>query len=333
MSKIAWTDKTWNPTVGCSRVSDGCENCYAERMAHRLKMMGNPDYEDVSNWRQSPPYWTGEVRCLPKRLEQPLHWRKPRRVFVNSMSDLFHEKVPFSFIAEVFHTMTGECDYRPAPEHTYQILTKRPKRMLEFFHWLDSYRDGEAFIEALQELYRHPPYFSRVWLGVSVENQRTADERIPLLLKTPAALRWVSYEPALGPICFDALWETAVYRGDKSSGFIDYDGVDWLVVGGESGPGARPCEVEWIRSTVQQCKAAGVPLFVKQVGRHCRGSAEGFRADWYELSEGDWWRPPMIGENAFKAPDEYIGFRTYDRKGSKPAEWPLDLRVQEWPNP
>jgi protein gp37 len=330
MTKIAWTDKTWNPVRGCSRVSEGCTNCYAERFAHR-NLGGH--YTGLTRMTSHGPTWTGEVRCIHEKLDEPLRWRKPRRVFVNSMSDLFHEKVPDEFIDRVFAVMAA-CQ-----QHTSQILTKRPERMLNYMADLDSrarhLEDEEdreqsyaAEIEvcmwSLTDLIDGTDHWAiecasrlngksagwplpNVHLGVSVEDQKTADERIPLLLKTPATVRWVSYEPALGPICFDALWETAAYRGDKSSGFIDYDGLDWLVVGGESGPGARPCNVDWVRSTVGQCKAVGVPCFVKQLG-----SA---------------WAWEQV-KNRFPRP-----WQGRDRAGANPAEWPPDLRVQEWPKP
>ncbi len=233
ISKIEWTDATWNPVSGCTKVSPGCKNCYAERITER--------------WGQE----FTEVRERPERLMQPLRWKNPRRVFTCSMADLFHEQVSFEFIASVFHTMTGECDYKPPPAHTYQILTKRAVRMRQFFSWLERYSEGdEAYVLALQTLWFDDAPARNVWLGVSVEDQQRAEERIPDLLATPAAVRFLSVEPLLGPVALRDLM----------------DKIDWVIVGGESGPGARPMHPDWVRSIRDQCQAAGVPFFFKQWG-------------------------------------------------------------------
>lgn len=294
-TSIEWTDQTWNPTVGCSRVSKGCERCYAERVAHRgmseahrgLTVMGNHG-----------PRWTGEVRLMPDRLDQPLRWRKPRRVFVNSMSDLFHEGVSFEYIAAVFGVMAA------SPRHTFQVLTKRPERAAEFFAWLpngaaDCSSTEAVTIEARRALFNAGNKNARealagasnggwrqwplpnVWIGVSVEDQATADERIPALLNCPAAVRWVSYEPAIGAVDFKDI-STAdpmeimlplggvTWRVSGSGTHLSrtHAELDWIVVGGESGPGARPFDVQWARSTIQQCREASVPCFWKQAGSH-----------------------------------------------------------------
>lgn len=274
MTTIEWTDETWNPVTGCSKISEGCRHCYAETVAQRF--WGARDFTDV--------------QIHPDRLDQPLHWRKPRRVFVNSMSDLFHEDVPWSFLDQVFRVMLK------ARQHTFQALTKRPARMLGYFAPFKP--DGEGYVtrdgsRAMGKPVSGPIFSDNrwpaphIWLGVSVENQQTADERIPLLLQTPAAVRWVSVEPLLGPVDL-----RAVRWGHASS----LCGLDWVVVGGESGPGARPCHVDWIRSIKEQCLAAGVLVFVKQLGAQPVGIA-----------------------------------RLRDRKGGDMAEWPEDLRVREWP--
>lgn len=254
-SKIEWTDATWNPVTGCSKVSDGCKNCYAERLAHRF------------GWTTKP--WTAanateNVILNLDRLEQPLRWKKPRRIFVNSMSDLFHEQVPDWFIRKVFQVM-AEANW-----HIFQVLTKRPKRMKEMIERLEPEFDGMVF-NGTKVSWPLP----NVWLGVSVENQKAADERIPLLLQTPAAVRFLSCEPLLGPV--------------DLSGFKPFDGecfcqesidgckprlakgcpetaIDWVIVGGESGPGARPMHPDWVRSIRDQCQEAGVPFFFKQWG-------------------------------------------------------------------
>ncbi len=219
-SKIEWTDETWNPVTGCTKVSAGCKNCYAERLATgRLKHL----YPDGF----------GKVTTHPDRLDQPLRWKRPRRIFVCSMSDLFHEDVPTGFIYDIFAVM------KRAPQHTFQVLTKRPERM-------GRYIKSRWPTPAFENL--HP----NVWLGVSVEDQATADERIPLLLDTPAAVRFVSYEPALGPV----EWLHKI------------QGLDWLIAGGESGPGARPSHPDWYRMARAACAAAGIAFMFKQWGEY-----------------------------------------------------------------
>lgn len=301
---IEWTEETWNPVVGCSKVSAGCRNCYAIPVSHKLAGNPNPKissvYEELTTDHLLKPEWTGMVRCLPERLEIPLRWRKPRRVFVNSMSDLFHPDVPVWFIAEVFNVMASglltcrkgthvmhEHDdgcWEPNP-HTFQILTKRPERMLEVLrqggeleHNVAEYWPGDSPVSLAMEegdSFKTWP-LPNVWLGVSVEDQATADERIPLLLQAPAAVRFVSYEPALGEVDFSA------WLKDGVSGPDDLDpaktnraahnvrhGVprlDWVICGGESGPGARPMPPDWARKVRDQCVAADVPFFFKQWG-------------------------------------------------------------------
>lgn len=258
---IEWTDATWNPIRGCSRVSEGCRNCYAETVAGRFSKPGLPYAGLIAKGGQ----WNGKVRLLPEMLAQPYRWTKPRRIFVNSMSDLFHENVPFEFIASVFFVMGVTT------RHTYQILTKRPERMLAFFDWLgEDYRyDDERIMDNWPKGLEWTPAhggrggydncgpvwpYQNVWLGVSVEDQATADERIPLLLKAPAAVRWVSAEPLLGPV---GIWPfLAGYTGR----------LDWVVVGGESGAKARPMHPDWARSLLHQCVLAGVPILFKQWG-------------------------------------------------------------------
>lgn len=470
MSKIAWTDKTWNPVRGCSRVSAGCENCYAERFAHR-NLGGH--YEGLTRMTSHGPRWTGEVRCIPEKLEEPLHWRKPRRVFANSMSDLFHEKVPDEFLDKAFAVMAR------AGHHQYQLLTKRSERMRAYVSdpgrgaavaraigrigdrrprqdlaVKEATREGrsdrrrvrdrnqnqplparscrvhdarrlpigdddyqgqedhslcaQGCLDALQRADPSGPHdqspqrsegrqspqqsgggdlltaapartrnaqcepepasrraqpegsahgktgqgdpppegerchgedhrrtirdetkgdlgdlppedlaahldwpLPNVWLGVSVEDQPTADERIPLLLQTPAAVRWVSYEPALAAVDFSS-WLWLEWQRPETYGDLGDAGpmISWLAVGGESGPGARPCHVNSIRSARDQCHAAGVPCFIKQVGSRPFG-------------------PRVNGH-----PDNILGeWPLKSRNGANPAEWPEDLRVREWPTP
>jgi protein gp37 len=232
-TKIEWTDASWNPVRGCSRISAGCENCYAERVAHRFSGSGQP-YEGLTTKGR----WSGRLRVVGEHLEDPLRWTKPRRVFVNSMSDLFHERLGFEDIWKIFDVM------RRSPRHTFQVLTKRPHVMLDFL----TEKSSEDFL-----------CLPNVWLGVSVEDQKTADERIPLLLETPAAVRFLSCEPLLGPVVLGKHGEH--YIGDGRS-----PDLDWLIVGGESGPGARPMHPVWVWDLRDQCIQAGVPFFFKQWG-------------------------------------------------------------------
>lgn len=262
---IEWTDVVWNPVTGCSKISSGCTNCYAESIDRRFR-------KDFKPWTAHNA--EHNVRLHPERLEQPLHWKKPRRVFVNSMSDLFHEQVSYHFICKVFHIMTGEASYEPSPRHTYQILTKRPRRMYEFFKWLENYPGPEEFISALNALWFDdaPKY---VWLGISAEDQRTFDERVKYLIETPAAVRFVSLEPLIGPVSLRWLpaWpENAPTIAMNPSGRTDHlDGarkLDLVIVGGESGPRARAAHPEWLRSIRDQCLSANVPFFLKQRGEY-----------------------------------------------------------------
>ena len=278
MTAIQWTDETWNPTTGCTRVSEGCRHCYIERTPpfrmHGRKL-GDP------------------VQLHPDRLDQPLRWTKAHRIFVNSMSDLFHEDVPDEFIDRVFAVML--C----SPRHTFQILTKRPQRMLDYmmtdngfgragFIWNAAYKVKGIYVPKGK---MPPPFpYPHVHLGVSVEDQATADERIPILLQTPAAVRFVSAEPLLGPVDIKPYIGTH-FCGSPCSDYIDghrcdcmndipLPSLDWVIAGGESGPGARACDVAWIRSIVQQCKAAGVPIFVKQLGSSHRCSHDSKGGCW-----------------------------------------------------
>ena len=243
-SAIEWTDSTWNPVTGCSKVSEGCRNCYAEALSLRFGRSRFP-------W--SAQYAAENVVLHPERLEQPLRWRDARRVFVNSMSDLFHEQVPDEFIVRVFAVMSG------ARQHTFQVLTKRPLRMLAW---------QRRFVESP---------LPNVWFGVSVERQQEANDRIPWLLRTQAAVRFLSCEPLLGPVNlselrlkngrrYDALrgWSYG-FAGD-SSPEAGHRRIDWVIVGGESGPRRRPMDLDWARSIRDQCTAADVPFFFKQVG-------------------------------------------------------------------
>lgn len=266
-TNIEWTDATWNPVTGCTKVSAGCKNCYAEGIADRFFAKQYPPNADGSLRKFT------DVRCHPERLTEPRHWKKPRRVFVNSMSDLFHEDVPRDFIGVAFAIM------RECPRHTFQILTKRAERMRNVVQWIRASETG--------------PISPNIQLGVSVENQPQADKRIPFLLQTSAAVRFLSVEPQLEAVdlyrAADEWWQS--------------NGIGWVICGGESGPGARPFNLAWAESLLKQCKAVGIPFFMKQVGSN-----------------------PFI-------PEGYgVGAALRDRKGGDPAEWPEHLRVREWPS-
>jgi protein gp37 len=338
---ISWTDSTWNPLRGCSRVSEGCRNCYAERVAGRFSGPGMP-YEGLVTIGEKGPRWNGSVRLVPERLADPLRWKRPRRIFVNSMSDLFHENVSNEDIAAIFGIMAA------APQHTFQVLTKRPKRMREWFDWVNGKDIGAIAASAIGGAHTKlggvvygfglttivSSGLPNVWLGVSVEDRNAAAQRIPLLLETPSVRRFVSFEPALEEVDFTHI--DADRGGSKSMNQInaltgrhsdmgrpcaDVAHLDWIIVGGESGSGARPFDLRWARSVVEQGRAAGVPVFVKQLG-----------------AKPIWTAPPLHGQQSPESivshgeydpdPDEY---RFRDRAGADMAEWPEDLRVQQFP--
>lgn len=372
-SKIEWTDATWNPVTGCDKVSAGCKHCYAEEIAKRF--WGDRDFTDV--------------RFHPERLEQPLRWRRPRLVFVNSMSDLFHEDITTEQIAEVFGVMAvagasdgmtyaqnepggafhGKGDghkplgsgmryplYGSGP-HTFQVLTKRAGRMAELLNstgfrelvagaahrWALDRRDAGYLSDCISvrnnecapgRAGRMWP-LSNVWLGVSVEDQRRADERIPLLLETPAAVRFLSCEPLLEAVDLGIGDPHRDHVSDDVNGYphprvcltcstdereVEYfrrepggNGLAWVIVGGESGNGARQCNVDWIRSIVSECQDAEVPVFVKQLG----------------AKPLETWDDFQIGGTTIPAGE--CDVQLIDRKGGNPSEWPEDLRVREFP--
>lgn len=268
-TKIEWTDATWNPIVGCSVVSPGCTNCYAMRLAG-TRMKHHPSRAGLTRDSKAGPVWTGEVRFMEQWLIQPLRWAKPRMIFVCAHADLFHEAVPDEWIDRIFAVMAM------APQHTFQVLTKRPERMREYLHSpvvIDSIANAAHDIDGGIGAPILP--LPNVWLGVSVEDQRRADERIPILLDTPAAVRWVSAEPLLGPIDLTKIDGGSLdpeargiavnaLTGGRASGSPWH--LNWVVAGGESGPGARPMHPDWARSLRDQCAAAGVPFLFKQWG-------------------------------------------------------------------
>lgn len=325
---IEWTDATWNPVTGCSVVSAGCTNCYAMRLAG-TRLAHHPSRAGLTRDTKAGPVWTGAVRLNEEWLDQPLRWNRPRKIFVCAHGDLFAEAVPDAWIDQVFAVMAL------APHHTFQVLTKRPKRMREYLS-----RDGNVrrifelacdmvvvdqvpavlLVEGIEDPGLMPSWprvrlgnwpIPNVWLGVSVEDQERSDERIPELLETPAALRFVSAEPLLGPINFTEVqagegklnaltpfrWEDEIesWRGtspDWEEAFLDwyqlsalpepgpmYKGLDWVIIGGESGQGARPMHPDWARSIRDQCHAAGVPFFFKQWGAWLGGGPGRFHSE------------------------------------------------------
>lgn len=235
-TKIEWAEEVWNPVTGCTKISPACDNCYAEKMAIRLR--GRYGYP------QDEPF---KVTLHENRLTEPLAWRKPRIIFVCSMADLFHHAVPFAYIKKVWRVMAAAA----ANGHTFLILTKRPQRMLDFLLYY-----------AIKPLHN-------VWLGTTIENQPMANKRVPLLLQCPAVKHFVSYEPALGPLVFKQEWLTP----EINEAFKQYIGgqigfINWVIAGGESGHKARPAHPVWFRTVRDQCEAAGVPFMFKQWGTY-----------------------------------------------------------------
>ena len=276
-TKIEWTDETWNPITGCTQISEGCQNCYAKRMANRLK--GRCGY-DADN-----PF---KITQHPERLDQPLRWKKPRKIFVCSMGDLFHPEIRSDFIEVMFGIMSF------LPQHTFLVLTKRPWQAEAFFrnrtlaqcrqqiYWY--FDDGVGPTEEEVESSCGAWPLPNVWIGVTCETQARADERIPILLQIPAAVRYVSVEPMLGPIKLEHYFPEYDYRPtyeyfriayglDSNKPVIVRSGLDWVICGGETGPGARPMHPDWVRSLRDQCQAAGVPFFFKSWGDWQDGSA------------------------------------------------------------
>ena len=268
-SKIEWTDATWNVVIGCDKVSPGCDHCYAIRTAHRMQANPNAKIAAAYAGTEADLEWTGQVNLVESRLDLPLRWTKPKRIFVNAQSDLFHAAVPDEFIARVWAVMAA------ARHHTFQILTKRPARMRSLLNNTGFRASVASHAEDLADPTRGgniptgpwdgPEWWPlpNVWLGVSVEDQKRADLRIPALLDTPAAVRFLSMEPLLGPVSFR--W--AKWHPMRNSGHLDgLNGVGWVIVGGESGSGARPMHPDWVRALRDQCTEAGVAFHFKQWG-------------------------------------------------------------------
>ena len=271
-TSIHWTQKTWNPTIGCKRVSSGCDSCYAFALHDKRHVAWKHGNYPTAPEQYHKPF--SQVQLMPDRLEDPLHWKKPCMVFVNSMSDVFHEDIPDEFILKMFTVM------RRASQHTFQILTKRPDRMYLFMQQLawrtptTEEREAGGLTGYGWQAYlakEHAIPLPNVWLGVSVENQDAADSRISTLAETPAAVRFLSCEPLLGPIVFDPEWLWCEYYVPSyelqhwaDSGARQVQLIHWCIVGGESGPRFRPMNPDWARSIRDQCDEHGVAFFYKQ---------------------------------------------------------------------
>jgi len=291
---------TWNPLVGCRRISPGCQNCYAERLlATRLR--SHPVYQGLAVMRKTGPRFTGEHRIVADRLDEPLRKKSAKgcKVFVNDLGDLFFEGHTFEQIAAVYGVMAA------CPEITFQVLTKRIDRALAWYAWVGSTAEHPLSVIAGEGARLAPGWkplnsgelhwpLPNVWLGVSIEDQQRADERVPKLLKLPAAVRFLSCEPLL---------EDVDWRAGR--------GISWVIVGGESGPDARPFDLAWARSILAQCKDAGVACFVKQLG-----------AKPFEMRRD----PTYVDE---REDEESIALA--DSHGGDPEEWPVDLRIRQFP--
>ncbi len=327
-TSIQWSQLVWNPLRGCSRVSPGCENCYAETIAERFSGPGL----HFEGYAERGKGWTRKVSLLGgDKLLDPLHWKAPRKIFVNSMSDLFHEAITNEQIAAIFGVMAA------CPQHTFQVLTKRAARMRAWFAWMEEARvlGSEPLAECLLGAIspgttssrarlaaltvKRPWPLPNVHLGVSVENQHYADERIPDLLHTPAVVRWVSAEPLLDGIELGRYLDSQGWYAQKvwtapGSAPIPphhQGSLDWVVVGGESGHHARPFDLVWARALLNQCGRYHVPIFVKQLG-----------AKAFDQLVMDDQRRPLGGVRRLLT----------DSHGGDMDEWPIDLRVRQWPD-
>ncbi|MGK2897243.1 MAG: DUF5131 family protein [Burkholderiaceae bacterium] len=319
---IEWTDATWNVITGCSVVSAGCKNCYAMKLAG-TRLQHHPSRAGLTQPSAAGPVWNGQVRFNMQWLEQPLGWKRPRQIFVCAHGDLFHEAVPDQWIADVFGVMHA------APWHTFQVLTKRAARMRALL-------SSPAFVDLVEEsaaLHTHAEVvlpLPNVWLGVSVEHQGAADERIPELLATPAAVRWISAEPLLGPI---ALWRVNYGGGffvnvlleQNTEDVIVQPALDWVVAGGESGRAARPMHPDWARSLRDQCAMAGVAFHFKQWGEWAPHDLGG------EMRDGTAVLLHALGnpEGHFRRGDVFV-----ERVGKRKAGRLLDGRTHDdYPKP
>jgi protein gp37 len=356
---IQWADATWNPLRGCSRVSAGCVHCYAETDAARFSGPGQP-YEGLARFVTTPAggreaRWTGEIRLIEEHLDDPLRWKRPRRIFVNSMSDLFHEKVPDEWLDEIFARMAL------APQHKYLVLTKRAARMraylsdrrsvIRIYNLICDLVTAEEMpfvliAPGVDEKFAPPGrrIFLDTWplpnvcLGVSTEDQATADERVPRLLDTPAAVRFVSAEPLLGPIILTDLdvggglrWNALGHPKGGANGCLD-----WVIVGGESGHHARPFNIRWARDILDQCIAAKTPIIAEGTSGLSKTPAFflkqlGSRPYWDKVNGlGRFADHVTFTEEVHPELGRVDWIHLKHKKGGDMAEWPEDLRVREF---
>jgi protein gp37 len=333
LTKIEWATSTGNPWIGCTKVSPGCKNCYAEtldRQRFSRTMGGGTKLNPVSHWGPGAPryrtktFWKHALRWNDQiNSQHEIGNIPPRPRIFPSLCDWLDDEVPIEWLADFLKLI------HDTPNLDWLLLTKRPELFFDRLIATGSYlngtdlksgtRDGETadFIEGW--IQQQPP--ANVWLGVSVEDQPRADERIPALLKIPANLRFLSVEPLLGPVRLTSVCGLSFNRNpDHTLAREDGDGIDWIIVGGESGPGARPCNIEWITSVIRQCQAAGVPCFVKQLGSDPRRDYEG---EMVALSG------PLSGACKVRIKDGPLKLK--HKKGGDPAEWPEALRLRQFP--
>lgn len=351
-TKIEWAEATWNCLVGCTPVSAGCLNCYAAgdvwRHSHPCKtgpragQPNIPEFVGLTVKRNGRAVFNGQVRMLEDKLTVPLKRKKATRWFVNSLSDLFHESVPFEFVDRVM-AVAALC-----PQHQFLVLSKRAERMEEYFAGMSDPERTLDLIDAMAEFVGKGAEFAgerrtahlanrerllplpNVWLGVSCEDQVAADARIPHLLRCPAAVRFLSCEPLLGAIDLKPVLSVSAVQRSTMLGYTLASRIVnsmWVIVGGESGRGTRACNVEWVRSIVGQCRDAGVSCFVKQLGKRIEIRNDSFdewprEGDGLATDDPDW-RPNHQGEAVI--------VRAENSKGGNPDEWPEDLRVREMP--
>lgn len=349
---ISWTNSTWNAIRGCTPVSPGCKNCYAAKVAKRFSGPGG-SFEGlvrINAAGQRTDEWNGEITYVEDHLLDPIMWKRPRRIFVNSVSDLFHHNVSDTVIDRIFAVMAL------APQHTFQVLTKRPERMRDYVTSRSHHPEEVGLYEAIVDLsvpkkveldfkwFQWP--LPNVWLGTSVENQKYADERIPLLLQTPAAVRFISAEPLLGPIDLagwvkkskDWKWfPIECKHGYDACPVCDGEPknpLDWVIVGGESQRGSRPMDPRWAKSLRDQCKAAGVPFFFKQWGdwtpnkpeSYCRVSGQRYSHETYS------WADDGVPYNALNPPIDHFPSVMVYRVGAKKTGDLLDgVQYHEYP--
>ncbi|MFI5296499.1 MAG: DUF5131 family protein [Polyangiales bacterium] len=373
-TKISWCDRTWNPTRGCSRVSPGCVHCYAELIALRFSRDDLAFHGFARRDARGKAQWTGKVELMRDALTEPLSWRKPARIFANSMSDLFHEELNNDKIAAVFGVMAA------APQHTFQVLTKRAKRMADWHAWLKHAAatvnggrgmsmaayclcqaqlhtgDAPKLARDVDRIFALKWPLRNVWLGVSVEDQQRADERIPELLRTPAAIRFLSCEPMIESVDLGDALDEEGYESGGPEGWVTTreHGIDWVIIGGESGPGARAFDIHWARSLVAQCRKAGVAPFVKQLGtvafdsdkpegqftsfEHWCNKAKSWIGGTGALCVDAKGRVLLVGKDFMRSRDEgafpvrfCARLPRPDKKGGVMESWPSDLRVREFP--